>query len=162
MIIGKDLKRMVALIPDDAIVRLGGSYKCDIVSVSVETSAFNYLEADLKLTEGWSVQNDKLLNSAIKMNNEVYEKEIKRLGRLAEIAKAQSKLEPYIDQMVRSLNEEIAKLPSPPPGFFYGLFIKGIRREGDKNIIESEIGLRPITEPKNEENDETKRNNSTP
>ena len=73
--------------------------------------------------------------------------ELSKFGRLAEIAKAPSMLEPYIDQMVRSLNQKIAKLPSPPPGFFYGLFIKGIRREGDKNIIESEIGLRPIIEP---------------
>ena len=80
--------------------------------------------------------------------------ELSKFGRLAEIAKAPSKLEPYIDQMVRSFNEEIAKLPPPPPGFFYGLFIKGIRREGGKNIIESEIGLRPIIEPKNEDSDE--------
>ena len=158
----KDLKRMLEGIPDETIVLLGGSYNCDIVGVSVETSPFDYLTADLKLTKGWSVQNDKLFDSILKMSNEMYERKIKLLGRLVEIAKAPSMLDPCIEQMIRSFNEEVAKLPSPPPGFFYGLFIKGIRREGGKNIIESEIGLRPIIEPKNEDSDETKRNNSTP
>lgn len=139
----KDLKRM-----------LGGSYNCDIVGVSVETSPFDYLTADLKLTKGWSVQNDILFDSILKMSNEMYERKIKQLGRLVEIAKAPLKLEPYIDQMVRSLNEEIAKLPSPPPGFFYGPVVKEIKREGDNYIVESEIGLRPIIEPKEESDDE--------
>lgn len=150
----KDLKRMLEGIPDETIVLLGGSYNCDIVGVSVETSPFDYLTADLKLTKGWSVQNDKLFDSILKMSNEMYERKIKQLGRLVEIAKAPSMLDPCIEQMIRSFNEEVAKMPPPPPGYYYAPVNFHFKHEGDSYIAEGEIGLRPIIEPQRDDSNE--------
>jgi len=58
MILGSDLKRMIAMIPDDAGVTINGNWDVNIESVSVECSCMG-LTADLKLTEGFGlVKND--------------------------------------------------------------------------------------------------------
>ena len=88
--------------------------------------------------------------------------ELSKFGRLAEIAAAPSKIDPIIESFVRSFNAEVEKLPTPPPGYYYAPVDFQFKREGDNYTVEGEIGLRPIIEPKNEDSDETKRNNSTP
>ena len=75
----------------------------------------------------------------------------KRLGRLTEIAKAPSHLDPYFEQMVKSFNEKVGELPSPPPGYYYGPVITGVKREGNNWIVEGEISLRPIIEPEKDD-----------
>ena len=58
MILGSDLKRMIAMIPDDAGVTINGNWDVNIESVSVECGCMG-LKADLKLTEGFGlVKND--------------------------------------------------------------------------------------------------------
>ena len=55
MMQGKILKEMVNMIPDDAVVTLNGNPIVNIVEVKVETTPFDYLSADLKLTAGYQL-----------------------------------------------------------------------------------------------------------
>ena len=58
MMRSEDLKRMINAIPDGAVVLLNGNPNVDIVSVHVETTPFEYLDADLKLSDGFSIVKD--------------------------------------------------------------------------------------------------------
>ena len=58
MIRSEELKRMVNSIPDGAVVTLNGNPNVDIVSIHVETTPFDYLAADLKLSDGFSIVMD--------------------------------------------------------------------------------------------------------
>lgn len=62
MITGKDLKRMVDMIPDDAVVTMNGNYNCCVEGVTVESAdPFGWMHADLKLTEGFSITKDSVM-----------------------------------------------------------------------------------------------------
>lgn len=58
----EDLKRMVNSIPDGAVVTLNGNPNVDIVSIHVETTPFDYLQADLKLSDGFSIVKDGFID----------------------------------------------------------------------------------------------------
>lgn len=59
--LGKDFKDfIVKMIPDDAVVIIDGNYKVDIEQISVEFS--DQVTADLKLTEGFSVTCDEVMD----------------------------------------------------------------------------------------------------
>ena len=60
MITGKCLKQLVELIPDDAAVIVNGNWNVSVEGVSVETAVDGWI-ASLKLTEGFSVTSDKVL-----------------------------------------------------------------------------------------------------
>ena len=67
MITGKDLKRMVSLIPDDAYVTVNGNYDVSVESVKVESAdPFGYIHSDLKLTSGYSITKDCVLEEMFK------------------------------------------------------------------------------------------------
>lgn len=62
MITGKDLKRMVAAIPDDAYVTINGHYDVSVESVTVESAdPFGHIHSDLTLTSGYSLTKDSVL-----------------------------------------------------------------------------------------------------
>ena len=61
MMSGKEIKRLVNLIPDDAFVTIDGNPRVDVTSVAIETS-FDGISADLQLTPGWSISNDRILS----------------------------------------------------------------------------------------------------
>ena len=65
MISGKDLKRMVALIPDNAAVTINGNYNVDITQVKVVTDMDGLL-ADLLLTPGYSITKDSVMEEMFK------------------------------------------------------------------------------------------------
>ena len=58
MIRSEDLKRIINSIPDGSVVTLGGNWNVNIESVTVETTSFDYLQADLKLSDGFSIVKD--------------------------------------------------------------------------------------------------------
>jgi len=60
MITGKELKRMIDLIPDSAVVTINGNWMVDVSEVTVETTP-NGLMADLQLTKGFSITKDSVL-----------------------------------------------------------------------------------------------------
>lgn len=63
MMTGKELKRLVSIIPDDAAVTINGGYDVDIVEVSVEgPGPFCSPSADLKLTQGYTITKDSVLD----------------------------------------------------------------------------------------------------
>jgi hypothetical protein len=59
MITGKDLKRMVEAIPDDAIVMVNNNQYVSITNIVVST--FPWLNASLNLTPGFSITKDSVL-----------------------------------------------------------------------------------------------------
>ena len=61
MINGKYLKQLVELIPDDAAVIVNGNWNVSVEGVSVETAVDGWI-ASLRLTEGFSVTSDKVLD----------------------------------------------------------------------------------------------------
>jgi len=64
MINGKDLKRLVAAIPDDAIVNINGHWEVGVESVTVESAApFGGPTAILHLTKGYSITKDDVLEA---------------------------------------------------------------------------------------------------
>lgn len=65
MISGKDLKRMVSLIPDNAAVTINGNYNVDITQVKVETDMDGLL-VDLLLTPGYSITKDSVMQEMFK------------------------------------------------------------------------------------------------
>lgn len=63
MISGKDLKRMVNIIPDDAYVTLNGHFECSVEEVTVESAdPFGVMRASLKLTKGYSITKDSVMD----------------------------------------------------------------------------------------------------
>lgn len=63
MILGKDLKRMVDIIPDDAYVTLNGHFECSVEGVTVESAdPFGHIHADLKITEGYNITKDSVMD----------------------------------------------------------------------------------------------------
>ena len=65
MITGKDLKRMLSIIPDDAVVTVNGNYNVDIVQVKMETD-FQGIQVDLMLTPGYSITKDSVMQEMFK------------------------------------------------------------------------------------------------
>lgn len=65
MITGKDLKRMVELIPDNAVVIINGNYNVDIAQLKMETDQDGVL-ADLLLTPGYSITKDSVMQEMFK------------------------------------------------------------------------------------------------
>lgn len=61
MITGKDLKQLVRIIPDDAVVMVNDNWNVSVEAVNVETTVDGWI-ASLKLTEGFSVTSDKVLD----------------------------------------------------------------------------------------------------
>lgn len=62
MITGKELKRYLTLIPDDAVVMLDGNPGADIIGIEVETDSVNGgWRANLPITEGYSVTKDSVV-----------------------------------------------------------------------------------------------------
>lgn len=62
MITGKELKRYLTLIPDDAVVMLDGNPEADIIGIKVETDNINGgWIANLQITEGYSVTKDSVV-----------------------------------------------------------------------------------------------------
>ena len=59
MITGKELKRMVEVIPDDAIILVNDNQHVSIVSFKVST--YPWLHASLNLTPGYSITNDGVM-----------------------------------------------------------------------------------------------------
>lgn len=74
MIRSEDLKRMVNSIPDGAVVTLNGNPNVDIVSVRVETTPFDYLMADLKLSDGFSIVKDEFVSGMYDELRRAYER----------------------------------------------------------------------------------------
>ena len=62
MITGKELKRYLTLIPDDAVVMLDGNPEADIIGIKVETDSVNGgWTVNLQITEGYSVTKDSVV-----------------------------------------------------------------------------------------------------
>ena len=62
MITGKELKRYLTLIPDDAVVTLDGNPGADIIGIEVETDSVNGgWTVNLPITEGYSVTKDSVV-----------------------------------------------------------------------------------------------------
>lgn len=62
MILGKDMKRMVDIIPDDAYVTLEGNFHCSVEGLTIESAdPFGRTHADLKLTPGFSITKDSVM-----------------------------------------------------------------------------------------------------
>ena len=62
MITGKELKRYLTLIPDDAVVMLDGNPGADIIGIEVETDNVNGgWTVNLPITEGYSVTKDSVV-----------------------------------------------------------------------------------------------------
>ena len=74
MIRSEDLKRMINLIPDGAVVTLGGNWDVNIESVTVETTPFDYLQADLKLSDGFGIVKDGFVGSMFDELRRAYER----------------------------------------------------------------------------------------
>lgn len=62
MMRSEDLKRMINAIPDGAVVLLNGNPNVDIESVSVSTTPFDYCDANLGLTKGFSIVKDDFVS----------------------------------------------------------------------------------------------------
>ncbi len=62
MITGKELKRYLTVIPDDAVVMLDGNPEADIIGIKVETDSINGgWTVNLQITEGYSVTKDSVV-----------------------------------------------------------------------------------------------------
>ena len=75
MITGKDLKRMVEVIPDDAIVLVGNNQHVGVESVTVST--WPWLNANLELTPGFSITKDSVLEEMFKQKTSFPDAEIR-------------------------------------------------------------------------------------
>ena len=60
------------------------------------------------------------------------------------LTEAVETMTPFVDEMMRRFNEERAKLPTPPPGYFYVPELKDARFEGDRCVVDMAIKLQPI------------------
>ena len=70
----EDLKRMINSIPDGAVVTLDGNPNVDIVSFCVETTPFDYLNAELKLSDGFSIVKDEFVSGMYDELRRAYER----------------------------------------------------------------------------------------
>lgn len=62
MITGKELKRYLTVIPDDAVVMLDGNPGTDIIGIKAETDSVNGgWTVNLQITEGYSVTKDSVV-----------------------------------------------------------------------------------------------------
>lgn len=62
MITGKELKRYLTVIPDDAVVMLDGNPDADIIGIKAETDNINGgWTVNLQITEGYSVTKDSVV-----------------------------------------------------------------------------------------------------
>lgn len=73
MITGKDLKRMLSWIPDNAAVTVNGNPNVDIVEVKGETTPFG-IDVELKLTAGFSIVKDSFVDGLYNELKGAYEK----------------------------------------------------------------------------------------
>lgn len=64
MITGKDLKRMVEVIPDNAIVLVNGNQNVSVESVDV--SMYPWLNVSINLTPGYSITKDSVMQEMFK------------------------------------------------------------------------------------------------
>lgn len=55
-----DLNRFVSLIPNDAVVTIGGNPLVEITNVKISFES-DIVSAELDITPGWSITNDKIL-----------------------------------------------------------------------------------------------------
>ena len=62
MMYGRDLKRLIDMIPPDAVVSINGNPHVDIESVTVETGPFGCLDATLHLTKGFQLCKDEFID----------------------------------------------------------------------------------------------------
>ncbi len=62
MMYGRDLKRLIDMIPPDAIVTINGNRNVDIESVTVETAPFGGMDATLHLTKGFQLCKDEFID----------------------------------------------------------------------------------------------------
>ena len=60
MITGKELKRYLTVIPDDAVVMLDGNPEADIIGIKAETDDGRWV-VNLQITEGYSVTKDSVV-----------------------------------------------------------------------------------------------------
>lgn len=60
MITGEELKRYLAVIPDDAVVMLDGNPGADIIGIKAETDDGRWV-VNLQITEGYSVTKDSVV-----------------------------------------------------------------------------------------------------
>ena len=60
-----ELKRLVSLIPDDAVVTIGGNPRIEITAVNISQDC-DIVSARLDITPGWSITNDKILDDLMK------------------------------------------------------------------------------------------------
>lgn len=61
MMLLKDLRRMLDVLPDNTLVIINGNYDCNIESIKAETD-FDGIICDLRLTDGWSITKDSVLS----------------------------------------------------------------------------------------------------
>lgn len=60
MITAKDLKRMLAAVPDDAVIIIDNNYNVTVESLNVTVTTFAV--CDIVLTEGYSITKDSVIN----------------------------------------------------------------------------------------------------
>lgn len=63
--LGKELKDVVKVIPDNAIVFIGRAPECHIEGITIETSD-RYPECRLHLTNGYSITKDSVMDELFK------------------------------------------------------------------------------------------------
>ena len=64
MIRGKELKRYIEAIPDNAAVIIDGNYDVDIIGVKVTVEDGKWL-VNLPITEGYSITKDSIIKSIL-------------------------------------------------------------------------------------------------
>lgn len=60
MITAKDLRRMLAAVPDDAVIIINNNYNVSVESLNVTMTTFTV--CDIVLTEGYSITKDSVIN----------------------------------------------------------------------------------------------------
>ncbi len=60
-----ELKRLVSLIPDNAVVTIGGNPRVEITAVKISNDC-DIVSAELDITSGWSITSDKILDDIMK------------------------------------------------------------------------------------------------
>lgn len=60
MITAKDLRRMLAVVPDDAVIIINNNYNVSVESLDVTMTTFTV--CDIVLTGGYSITKDSVIN----------------------------------------------------------------------------------------------------
>lgn len=60
MITAKDLRRMLAVVPDDAVIIINNNYNVSVESLNVTMTTFTV--CDIVLTGGYSITKDSVIN----------------------------------------------------------------------------------------------------